>query len=152
VPAFALLMLAILLFPDGRLTSSRWRPVLWAYAGLVTCVLVVVSAPAVDAVVVGHDIHVDTSGDVTNPPHLAGWLAHPPAWLVAVTLLWEDPSIGCPGPAGRPSNAPEPIHTLCRKPESSNIFPEIFVYHPRGGAGLSLTTHARVLQRPVRVC
>ena len=87
VPAFALLMLVILLFPDGRLTSGRWRPVLWAYAGLVTCVLVVVSAPAVDAVVAGHDIHVDTSGDVTNPPHLAGWLAHPPAWLVAVSLL-----------------------------------------------------------------
>lgn len=81
VPAFALLMLVILLFPDGRLTSGRWRPVLWAYAGLVTCVLAVVSAPAVDAVVAGHHIHVDTSGDVTNPPHLAGWLAHPrPGW------------------------------------------------------------------------
>ncbi len=87
VPAYALLMLVILLFPDGRLTSGRWRPVLRAYAGLVTCVLVVVSAPAVAAVVAGHDIHVDTSGDVTNPPHAAGWLAHPPAWLVAVTLL-----------------------------------------------------------------
>ena len=87
VPAFALLMLVILLFPDGRLTSGRWRPVLWAYAGLVACVLVFESAPAVAAVVAGHDIHVDTSGDVTNPPHLAGWLDHPPAWLVAVTLL-----------------------------------------------------------------
>ena len=35
VLAPALFPLVILLFPDGRLTSRRWRWVLWGYAGLV---------------------------------------------------------------------------------------------------------------------
>ena len=37
-PGFVLLFVTILLFPDGRLPSRRWRPVLWAAwvaAGLV---------------------------------------------------------------------------------------------------------------------
>ena len=43
IPAFALLPLVFLIFPDGRILSPRWRPVLWAmvafpaigFAGLV---------------------------------------------------------------------------------------------------------------------
>src|ERR1700733_644834 len=35
VLAFALFPLMILLFPDGKLTSRRWRWALWVYAGLV---------------------------------------------------------------------------------------------------------------------
>jgi hypothetical protein len=86
VYAYAVLPLVILLFPDGRLTSRRWRWVLLAYAGLITCVLIAVSAPAV-AAVAGHDIRVDSSGDVRSAPGLAGWLAHPPRWLAAVILV-----------------------------------------------------------------
>ncbi|HEX2823203.1 MAG TPA: hypothetical protein VHO07_24020 [Streptosporangiaceae bacterium] len=40
-PAAALFALVILLFPDGRLTSRRWRWVLWAYAGLFACYMAV---------------------------------------------------------------------------------------------------------------
>jgi hypothetical protein len=86
VYAYALLPLVILLFPDGRLRFRRWWWVLSAYAGLVTCALLVVSAPAI-AAVAGHDIQVDASGDVRSARHLAGWLAHPPPGLVAVILI-----------------------------------------------------------------
>ena len=36
-PASVLLGLAILLFPDGRLPSPRWRPVLWSYLAVIAC-------------------------------------------------------------------------------------------------------------------
>jgi hypothetical protein len=84
--AVALLPPVILLFPDGRLTSHLWRRMLGIYAGLVACVLAVVCAPAI-AAVAGHDIHVDSSGDVRTARHLAGWLAHPPQQLAAAVLV-----------------------------------------------------------------
>jgi hypothetical protein len=36
-PAIVLLGLAILLFPDERLPSPRWRPLLWSYLAVVGC-------------------------------------------------------------------------------------------------------------------
>ena len=80
-----LLPLAILLFPDGRVTSARWRWVLPAYAVLGVLLAVGEFAPAV-AAVAGHDIRVDAAGDVANPPGLAGWLEHPPAAVLALVL------------------------------------------------------------------
>ena len=85
-PAIALFPLVILLFPDGRLTSRRWRRVLWAYAGLVAFAMTVIWAPTI-AAVAGHDIRLDTSGNLTSTGHLTGWLAHPPGWLIAVVLV-----------------------------------------------------------------
>jgi len=86
VYAYAMLPPVILLFPDGRLPSRRWRWVLAAYAGLITCALLAVSAPAI-AAVAGRNIRVDSSGDVRSAPDLAGWLAHPPRWLAAAILV-----------------------------------------------------------------
>src|SRR5262245_66655604 len=37
-PAIGSIGLLPLLFPDGRPPSRRWRPVVWAFAGLVTLV------------------------------------------------------------------------------------------------------------------
>jgi hypothetical protein len=85
-PAYALVALAILLFPDGKL-ARRWRWVLGAYAGLVACVLIAVGAPAVTAVAESNNIQVDSAGNVIGRGHLPGWLAHPPTWLAAVLLL-----------------------------------------------------------------
>jgi hypothetical protein len=34
LPALMILSLIVLLFPEGRLPSARWRVVLWAYAAL----------------------------------------------------------------------------------------------------------------------
>jgi hypothetical protein len=75
----------ILLFPDGRLTSRRWRWVLCGYAGLVGYVAAINLGPAL-AADASHDIHVNSSGDVTDTAHLTGWLVHPPEALTAVVF------------------------------------------------------------------
>jgi hypothetical protein len=80
-PSFVLFSLVILLFPDGRLASRRWRWALWAYAGLSVYVLAIVAAPVI-AALAGHDVHLDTAGNLTNAGQLGGWLGNPPAWLI----------------------------------------------------------------------
>jgi hypothetical protein len=87
--AFFLLPLAIFLFPDGRLTSPRWRWVLAAYAVVSGFLSASAFAPAI-AAVADHDIHIDTAADLIDTSRLGGWLVHPPGWLtVAATLLIE---------------------------------------------------------------
>ena len=83
--SFFLLPLVILLFPDGRLTSRRWRWVLGIYAAFGAAEVLAAFAPAV-AAVAAHDIRVNTSGDVATTANLPGWLTHPPAWVVAFSL------------------------------------------------------------------
>jgi hypothetical protein len=68
--AFALFPLVILLFPDGRLASRRWRWVLRGYAVAVGYVVAFNLIPAL-AGKVGHDIGVSSSGNVTYTYHLA---------------------------------------------------------------------------------
>ena len=64
VPAILLFPLVILLFPDGRLASRRWRWVLWVYAGLGAGVMVALFVPGIIAVA-RHDVHLDSFGDLT---------------------------------------------------------------------------------------
>jgi hypothetical protein len=68
--AFALFPLVILLFPDGRLTSRRWRWVLRGYAVAVGYVVAVNLTPAL-AGKVGRDIQVNSAGQVSYTYHLA---------------------------------------------------------------------------------
>ena len=82
----ALFPVVILLFPDGRLTSRRWRWVLWGYAGLV-CYLGAINLGPALAADASHDIRVNSSGDVTDTAHLTGWLVHPPGLLTAAVYL-----------------------------------------------------------------
>jgi hypothetical protein len=72
--ALAILPLIVLLFPEGRLPSSRWRPVLAVYAALSALFLVTQYTQAT-AAITGHDIRVDASGDLTSAAHSAGWTA-----------------------------------------------------------------------------
>jgi hypothetical protein len=73
-PALVILPLTILLFPEGRLPSPRWRPVLAAYVALGAFFLATGYVGTV-AAITGHDIHVDASGDLTSAAHGAGWTA-----------------------------------------------------------------------------
>ena len=85
-PSLALFPPVILLFPDGRLTSRRWKWALWVYAALAVYVTAVVVAPAI-AAVAGHDIRLDTKGNLANTGQLGGWLANPPAWLIVPVFV-----------------------------------------------------------------
>jgi len=70
------LPLAILLFPDGILPSSRWRWVLRAYLAITGSLLVSVYA-AVVGLIMTNDVRTDASGDLAaldNPPGGIAWL------------------------------------------------------------------------------
>jgi hypothetical protein len=74
-PAIVLLGLLILVFPDGRLPSSRWRWLVWAYATVAALWIagtVVITAGAL----IDHRTQVDSSGNLLllrGSDPAAGW-------------------------------------------------------------------------------
>ena len=84
---FTALPLVILLFPDGRLPSPRWRPVLWAYLVVGACLPLSIYTVTVGAIAAG-DIHLAPGGDLQAVDAPAGsGLAGSPAWLGSVEGL-----------------------------------------------------------------
>jgi hypothetical protein len=65
-PALLMFPVVILLFPDGRLASRRWRWTLMAYALLGAVASAALFSPAVRAVA-SHDVRLDAFGDVISP-------------------------------------------------------------------------------------
>ena len=88
VPALLLFPLVILLFPDGRL-ASRWRWVLLAYAVLGCCVMAALFSPAI-AAVAGHDVRLDSFGDVisTGKSHRGPASVAEVLGLVLIAVIW----------------------------------------------------------------
>jgi hypothetical protein len=70
-PALALFLLVILLFPDGRLPSPRWRWAVWAYGLLCASYLGLLIGVAADAIT-GHRIRIDDYGGLAAVDYPAG--------------------------------------------------------------------------------
>jgi uncharacterized membrane-anchored protein len=84
-PAAALFSLVIVLFPDGRVPSRRWRWTLWAYAGLMVCYLAFSYGKTI-AAIAGHRIRLNSAGDVLSTQHFPGWFIV--LVLIPITVLW----------------------------------------------------------------
>ena len=85
IPGGALFALVILLFPDGRLPSARWRWVLWAYAGLVACYLVFFYTETI-AALAGSHIRLDSVGDVMGTQHVPAWVGV--GVVLPIAVIW----------------------------------------------------------------
>ena len=86
LPGIALFPVVILLFPDGRMASPRWRWVLWAYAGLVAWATAATLAQTI-AVLAGHHVRLDGTGDVVTRGHPASDTIQGTI-VVAVLAIW----------------------------------------------------------------
>jgi len=90
-PAIVLAALALLLFPDGRLPSRRWRPMLWAYLALGLFWLGGAYAISAGAII-SHHVSIDSAGDLAvldNPAGSDAWWGGIQAiFFPAVAVCW----------------------------------------------------------------
>jgi hypothetical protein len=73
--------LVILLFPDGRLPSRRWRPVVGIYLAI-TAAAVLATSAAVLILVAGHHVDYQASGNLAS---LGYWGT---AWVIPVQVVF----------------------------------------------------------------
>ena len=71
-PSLVLFLLAVLLFPDGRLPSRFWRWALRVY-GALFATLLVATAAAIAGALAAHPVRVDESGGLAAVDHPVGW-------------------------------------------------------------------------------
>jgi uncharacterized membrane protein len=90
VALIVLLPLPIMLFPDGRIESRRWRWALWVY--LAVCVLILISTAIADVgAFTDRHIEVDSTGELTayneNAGHSLAALLFPVYGLLAFVFV-----------------------------------------------------------------
>jgi hypothetical protein len=85
----AILPLIILLFPDGRLPSPRWRWLAWAGLASAAVVILVGDIETAGAMAT-HRFRITPGGTLARQPWLPGWVSAVVPALVLVTLaaLW----------------------------------------------------------------
>jgi hypothetical protein len=71
-PAIMLFGLSVLLFPDGRLRSPRWRWVLWVYLAAGLLWIAGIEILTIGAIA-SHHVAVDASGNLAGPAVSAAW-------------------------------------------------------------------------------
>ena len=99
-PAIILFALSILLFPDGRLPSGRWRIPLFALVASAAVWLAGAYALAAD-VIVAHDVRVDSTGNLVQGDHPTGNWAW---WTVSQSVFFA--ILACVGVAWLVSQIP----------------------------------------------
>jgi hypothetical protein len=75
--------LVVLLFPDGRLPSRRWRWPLYGYLAVAAATLLGVTAVSV-SLIAGHHVHVLADGELAQVSDPAG----DTAWLIPLVLVF----------------------------------------------------------------
>jgi hypothetical protein len=85
-PGLLLLLVVILLFPDGELPSRLWRWALRAYCVLYAILLGALTVATADAII-GHPVHVDSSGGLAGIDHAAGWFKQVQSPVVLVLAV-----------------------------------------------------------------
>jgi MFS family permease len=86
IPGLVLIVVVILLFPDGRLTSRFWRWGLRAFCALYLALLAAVAA-ALAGALGAHPLRVDDTGGLSVTDNPTGWFAIAEHSILVVSLI-----------------------------------------------------------------
>jgi hypothetical protein len=86
IPGLVLIVVVILLFPDGRLTSGLWRWGLRAFSAVYIALLAALAA-ALAGALGAHPLHIDALGGLSAVDNPAGWFEITEHSILIVALI-----------------------------------------------------------------
>ena len=86
IPGLVLIVVVILLFPDGRLTSRFWRWGLRAFSAVYIALLAALAA-ALAGALGAHPLRIDATGGLVVMDNPAGWFAIAEHSILVVSLI-----------------------------------------------------------------